>query len=261
MDEHKVTEIYRNDQCIKKPNGVAQLYYWAVVRREDRLHMCGNVVGHTKFVDSRNIHTSQVMHMQIDWDAGLLIAQTRNTLYYCPLEYCDFDKQDEEPDLIEGYAQIRAGYKDLIVEQEKPDIEEGQILLVFSNFDTYWFHRGYFWPTGSTEPERMRFHTAVGTFQDSCHVRWESPDKDQYNEKLIDIRYFPHPDNIEFYMEPTSDKEWYIKNIGTADMTFQTNVGRIIVSPGEQKRVCEESSTVEERPLSGGDLYPPVFIW
>lgn len=43
----------------------------------------------------------------------------------------------------------------------------------------------------------------------------------------IDLRYFPHYQNIEFYSEDTDGCPWYIENIGDVVIFARTSAGTI----------------------------------
>jgi len=76
----------------------------------------------------------------------------------------------------------------------------------------------------------------------------------------IDLRYFPHYQNIEFYSEDTDDKPWYIENIGDVTLFAKTSKGLIKLLPGECKEVCSENAEAEKPVLATGDLYPAGII-
>ena len=229
------------------------LHYWHLTKRNDRdeqfIQAQGIVSGHYRIADASSLYSSEVREVTIDWEAEEALVQTRNTRYHCPLEYIRFKKQDNYPELIPDYEEIKAKYER---KRQEPTIEQGKVLVVFSNFDEYYFHSLYYVPTDETEPVEYEAYPHVGTFQDSYLIEaWE---------KGIDIRYFPHYGNVEFYSQATNKCPWYIENIGSSTLYFQTGVGPIKLEPGERKQVIEENAEKEEVFLAGGDLYPAGVI-
>lgn len=230
------------------------LRYWHLViaydeKREQSVQAQGIVTGHYRIADSQYLYSSEVRDVKVDWDAEEALIQTRNTLFHCPLEYCDFKKQDEYPELLPDYEEIKEKYKD---KRQDHTIEPGKVLTVFSNYDDYYFHSLFYIPEGETEAVEYSAYPHIGTFQDSYLIQaWE---------KGIDIRYFPHMGNVEFYSESTNGCPWYIENIGSSTLYFQTRVGLIKLEPGERKRVKKENTEKEKPILAGGDLYPAGII-
>ncbi len=167
----------------KKP----QLHYWYVAEYEINGEMMrighGIVTGHKKLPDALDMHTSAVKAVYIDEDEKEILLTTQNNVYYCPLEYCSFEKQDKFPEIIPGYENIKEKYKDRI---EYPSIEAGKVLLVLSNFCDYYFHSLYFVPEDSKDGKKLESYGSahVGTFQDSFLVGTKG-----YG---IDLRYFPY---------------------------------------------------------------------
>ena len=119
------------------------LHQWYVdvcgdLQREEPL-LCGRgyVSGHQRLMDSTYIHTSYIKKMEVNDETKEMIIHTCNSIYFCPLEYCDFDKQDKNAGLLPDYERIKEQYYGKRVD---PSIEEGKVLLVLSNFDNYYFH-------------------------------------------------------------------------------------------------------------------------
>lgn len=209
----------------------------------------GNVVGHYRFEDSEWIHTSDIEEIDVDEESSEVIICTRNTRFFCKIDSWDFEEQDLYVDVFPNYEYYKNKYK---VEKEDP-IEPGKVLLSISNYDSYYFHDIFYKEDESSE--KMKFHTwpHVGMFQDSFLI---------HNEDFctFDIRYFPHPGNIEFYAEHTNGKPFFIENVGTEVLYAQTSVGIIKLEPGERKEVIAENTEKEKMFLSGGDLYPATVI-
>ncbi len=232
-----------------------QLHYWYIGEHEIEGEMLrighGIVTGHKRLSDAMDMHTSAVEGIHIDEEEGELILSTRNSVYHCPLEYCRFKKQDEYPDIIPDYEKLKQKYKDKI---EYPSIEPGKVLLVLANFCNYYFHSLYYVPKDSENGKCLEFSgwPHVGTFQDSYLINTE--------DYKIDLRYFPHYQNIEFYSEDTDGCPWFIENIGDIIIYAKTSVGTIKLGPGDRKEVAKENAEDETPILPDGDLYPAGII-
>ncbi len=226
-----------------------KLYYWypekCTDENGDYVIMRGRVSGHPRLTDSIFIYTTRVMQQQVDWERGELLVQTRNTLYHCPLEYADLAKLEEHREWIPEYDRIKAAYEGKIL---YPQIEPGKVLLVLSNFSEYYFHSLYYVKEEGEEPLKYTGWPHVGMFQDSYLI-----ETDDYE---VDLRYFPHYQNIEFYSEQTNQCPWYIENVGDVTLYCKTSAGVMKVAPGERKEVCEDNAEEEDVRLAGGDLYP-----
>lgn len=239
---------------IKVPR--TMLRYWHVDKRRDEgtgeeyLLAHGNVTGHKRLVDSTFIHTSVIQEMKINGVSGELEIQTMNTKYYCPLVYCNFKRQDEYAGLIPDYGSIKKKYSNTI---KTPTIEAGKVLLILSNFDEYYFNSLYYIPEGEKEPIKYTAYPHIGTFQDSFLIQDENWDK-------IDLRYFPHYQNIEFYAEHIGGKPLFVENIGDITLFADTSEGIIKLEPGDRKEVCKENAESDICGLPGGDLYPAGII-
>lgn len=226
-----------------------QLHYWFIKKVGDGIVANGIVTGHKKLADATYIHTSAIQTFWIDEDE--LVIKTYNSTYYCPLEYCRFDEQDLYSDVIPDYERIKAKYKDAI---KYPSIEKGKVLLVLADFAKYYFHSLYYVPEDSADDTKIEYRSwpHVGTFQDSFLIR------SAYGH--IDLRYFPHFQNIEFYSEKTTNRPLYIENIGSSVLYAKTHAGTIKLDPGDRKEVIEENTEKENTILPDGDLYPAGII-
>ena len=113
-----------------------------------------------------------------------------NSVYHCPIAYCDWEHQD---------------------------------------FYEYYFHSLYYVPEDSEDntPCEYSAYPHERTFQDSFLI--SAYNKGQECNELVDVRYFPHYQNIEFYAEYT--KPLY-------------------------KEVIPENAEKEPPVLPDGDLYP-----
>ena len=225
------------------------LHYWYIERYDENTLMAhGVVTGHPKLTDTMNIHTSAVAGVEIDRSKEEAVITTRNTVYRCPLAYCKFSKQDEYPDIIPDYKALKEKYEGKLT---YPEIEQGKVLLVLSDHDEYYFHSLC---VRDENGSVMKFsaHPHVGMVQDSFLI--------SADHSRIDIRYFPHPQNIEFYEDETNGMPLYAENIGTSviyikryDMTFK-------LYPGERKELSAENASDNAPPLPDGDLYPAVML-
>ena len=95
-------------------------------------------------------------------------------------------------------------------------------------------------------------HPHVGMFKDSFLIFGQGA--------KIDLRYFPHFENIEFYAERTDGKPFFLENIGDIELYAKTSKGIIRLNPGERKLVSEENAQKDDPFLLGGDLYPAKFM-
>ena len=232
------------------------LHYWYMDEQEANGHkflqLHGNVSGHNRLTDSSFIHTSRVNSYWIDYESGELIAQTHNTLYHCPLAYMEFERQNEkDPNhtIIAEYDEIKERYEK---KRYEPEIEPGKVLLVISNFDEYYCHSLFYRPDENSERAIYVTRPHVGMYQDSYLIT--------SMDYQIDLRYFPHYGNIEFYCERTDGKEWYIENIGDVVIYCETSVGQLRLDPHTRKKVSAENAEPENTILPGGDLYPAEII-
>ncbi len=211
----------------------------------------GIVTGHKRIADSVNMHTSAVQAISIDEEAEELIMTTRNSVYHCPLPYCRFKKQDEYPEVIPDFEKIKEKYEGKI---SCPSIEPGKVLLVLSNFCEFYFHSLYYVPKDSADGKKLKYRGIphIGTFQDSFLI-----DTEGYP---IALRYFPHFQNIEFYMQETDGCPLYIENVGDVVIFAVTECGTIRLEPGDRKEVTKENAEKKAPALAGGDLYPAGII-
>ncbi len=250
-----IIDSYIENLAQHKEGRKLRLHYWYIDEYEDDGEMIrvghGIVTGHKRLSDAMSLHTSKVRAIHIDEEEGELILTTRNSVYHCPLEYCKYRKQDKYPDIIPDYEDMKARYQDKI---EYPSIEPGKVLLVLANFCEYYFHSLYYVPKASEDGKELEYSgcSHVGTFQDSFLVNTE--------DYRVDLRYFPHFQNIEFYCQETDGCPWFMENIGDAVIFAQTYAGTIKLEPGDRKEVKKENAEKETPILPGGDLYPAGII-
>lgn len=206
----------------------------------------GIVTGHPRIPDTNHMSTSNVRAIYTDLEHGEVILTTMNHIYHCPLEYCCWLRQDEFPGLIPDYNLAKEKFQN----REDPSIESGKVLLVLSDHDEYYFHSLYYKETEEGEPCHYCGNAHVGMFQDSYLIHAE--------EVGIDLRYFPHFKDIEFYSEDTDGRPLYLENVGDSLLFAKTSKGVIRLHPGERKEVCKEHAEEEPPVLPNGDLYPAV---
>ena len=248
-------DSYVENLAAKEKGRKLQLHYWFIEEHEryGKKYIRGNgiVTGHALHGDSHELHTSPIQAMHVDDEAGELVLTTMNSVYHCPLDYCNFDRQDTMPNLIPDYDNLKQKYKDA---RQYPSIEPGNVLLVLSNFDNYYFNSLYFVPEKSKDGKPLKFNTwaHVGMFQDSFLIGTEDHE--------VDLRYFPHFQNIEFYMAKTDGCPLYIENIGDVVLYARTYEGVLKLNPGERKLVAKENAEDERPVLPDGDLYPAGII-
>ena len=224
------------------------LHYWYVEDvREDRVTAHGIVTGHPKLPDSIDINTSMVQSIEIDSEKEQAIIITRSkTVYHCPLNYCRFERQDEYAHLIPGYEEIKEKYEGKI---DRPEIEYGKALLVLSDFDNYYFHS----LCVKDKDGKVSDHSGyphVGMFQDSFLI----------NSHGIDLRYYPHYRNIEFYSTQTGGMPLYVENIGRSVIYIKYKGMTFAVQSGERKELCAENAEGDVGKLPDGDLYPAQIL-
>ena len=232
-----------------------QLHYWYIDERdyEGEKYTFGHgiVTGHQRLMDSTYMHTSEVRAIRVDEENKELILITRNSVYHCPLAYCRYKKQDSFPDIIPEYEELKKEYQGTI---EIPSIEPGKVLLVLADFCEYYFHSIFYIPKDSEQKEPLDYNGRphIGMFTDSFLVDVEGAD--------IDLRYFPHFRNIEFYMMITDECPIYLQNIGDTVLYASTHCGKIRLEPGDRKEVTKANAEPDPPALPDGDLYPAVIM-
>lgn len=229
-----------------------RLYNWYVrsYEEESELYHIGKgiVTGHPSIPDTNRISTSNVKAIYTDLEKGEVFLATMNHVYHCPLEYCKWYKQDKFSNLIPEYDLAKKKFQ----ARKQPSIEPGYVLLVLSDYDEYYFNSLYYKETEDAAPCNYYGDAHVGMFQDSYLIMAE--------EVGIDLRYFPHYKNIDFYREYTEGRPFYLGNIGNSVLFAKTSKGLIKLAPGERKKVCKENAEIEKPVLPRGDLYPADII-
>ena len=133
-----------------------------------------------------------------------------------------------------------------------PSIEPGKVLLVLADFREYYFDSLYYIPEGADERAEYRAYPHIGSFQDSFLIEAE--------DEPINLRYFPHYQNIEFYAQYTDGKPLFIENIGGTTLYAKASCGVLRLEPGERKEVTKDNAEKDYIVLPGGDLYPAGII-
>ncbi|WP_022765295.1 hypothetical protein [Butyrivibrio sp. XPD2006] len=220
----------------------AQLHNWYISEHEFfgkmRKIAHGIVTGHKKLEDSIYVHSSEVKAIHVDEEEEEMVITTGNSVYHCPLSYWDFKEQDEYPNAIPDYEQLKEKYNRAI---EYPTIEPGKVLLVLANFCKFYFHSLYYVPEDSESGEPVDYSdwASIGVFDMGMN-------KDIYRIVAdgcgIELRYFVRSQNIEFYHMQLDDCPLYIENIGNAVLYASTSAGIIRLDPGDRKEVTEENA-------------------
>lgn len=237
---------------LRKEENQICLYNWYVksYERDEEYFYIGKgvVTGHERIPDTNRMSTSNVKAIYTDLEHGEVILMTMNNVYHCPLEYCCWVKQDKFSDLIPEYDLAKKKFQN----RKDPSIGPGKVLLVLSDYDEYYFHSLYYKEKEEGESCHYYGNAHIGMFQDSYLITAE--------EAGIDLRYFPHFKNIEFYSEDTEGRPLFLENIGRSVLYVRTSKGLIKLAPGERKEVCKDNSEEDEPVLPQGDLYPAEII-
>ncbi len=250
-----IIDSYIDNLAKRDGNRRLMYHYWYVDIREysGKPFKIGHgvVTGHERLADSVFSHSSEVKAIHIDEDREEAVLTTRNSVYHCPLAYCDFKEQEKFPDIIPDYEKIKKKYEGKL---DNPTIEPGKVLLVLANFCEYYFHSICYIPRDSKDKKPLEWlkWAHVGMFQDSYLISVKGT--------RIDLRYFPHFQNIEFYSTKTEDMPLYLENIGDVTLYAKTDCGTIRLEPGDRKEVSEENVETERPILPSGDLYPAAII-
>lgn len=238
-----------------------RLYNWYISDKDNQAH--GNVKGNPKIKDTTFIHTSTVNGVEIDFENEEALITTRHTLYHAPLSHCDIDMQAGFPDMLPEFEKIKEKYSKgrivdprLFGEIERrivfPTIEQGKILLVLSDFDEYYFHS--LCVIGEDgEPLRYSAHAHIGTYQDSFLILADK------GKSVIDLRYFPHYGNIEFYASDTDGMPLYAENISESTLYIRLHKLMFSLKGGQRIELCEKNACEDIDGLPDGDMYPAQF--
>lgn len=225
-----------------------KMHYWYIDDFEfngqkfKSLH--GHISGHASIPDTTFANTSEVLDVSLNMPAEEVIVETRNSTYHCPFAYCKTAKQDNYPDYVPDYSMI----KNMFAGQKiYPEIEPGNVLLVFSDFDEFYFHSMFCAPDIANGPLEYSAGPHISVDQDSYLVRTM--------DKEVDVRFYPHYKNVEFYKEESSGMPIYLENIGDCTFYAKTSVGVIELKAGERKGISAENVMKEQINLPGGDLY------
>ena len=116
----------------------------------------------------------------------------------------------------------------------------------------YYFHSLYCIPEGADQPCEYSGDAHIGMFQDSYLI--------EADNGRIDLRYFPHFQNIEFYSEHTQGMPLFLENVGDVVLYAKTSAGMMKLDPGDRKEVIKANAESETLSLPNGDLYPAGII-
>ena len=220
------------------------LHNWFVSGNDAKMIAHGVVTGHKKLPDTMFIHTSPIKGIEIDSECGEATIITMNTIYRCPLNSLKFSEQDNHPELIHDYEAVREKFS---VPFEEPEIEQGKVLLVLSDHDEYYFH-SLCVKDKDGKPVKYSAHPHIGTFQDSYLISADGG--------KVDLAYFPHFRNIEFYSCHTDNRPLYAENIGESVIYIGCQGHDYKLDPGERKELVEDNAEKDVPDLPDGDLYP-----
>ncbi len=224
------------------PKGIF-LHYWYIEPVGEYRIGHGIVTGHPRLPDTTDMHTSAIQSMRFDADREELMLNTMNNVYHCPMSYCSFRQQDNFPDVIENYGELKAKYEGTI---KYPETEQGKVLLVLSDFDEYYFH-SLCVRDGNGKRLNYTGNAHIGMFQDSYLVGADN----------VDIRWFPHYRNIEFYSRETDGMPLYAENIGSSTLYVIDGGCTYALRPGERKELIPANAeAAPPTDLPDGDLYP-----
>ena len=112
------------------------------------------------------------------------------------------------------------------------DFEDGSVTLQLSDRDDYYFHA----LVCAGEQDDCKVMPHVGTSQDSFLI-WSGDGE-------MNLRYFPHWRNIEFYCIDTDDRPFFVQNVGdrTLYVTYELASRRyIVLHPGDRKELTAEN--------------------
>ena len=163
------------------------------------------------------------------------------------MEYCSLVKQEiENPGGIGDDDIVKI--LDIVNNRVEPSIDDGNILITLSTFESRYFHSIYYRKPGDMEPVEFEAYPHIGTYQDSFLIT--------SREKNLNFRYFPHPYAISFYSYSDAGIPVYLENIGFDTICAETYLGVIKLEPGERRLVSREN--IEQDPLDiiRNDLYP-----
>ena len=233
---------------------IAYLHRWYIDIYHGYVVAHGNVKGHYRLMDSTFIHTSEVQSVEANEQTGEVIIITRNTEYHCDIQDCLSKQMDEEyfGNIIELAAKLQ--------KPRKFALPDNSILLVISNYLEYYFDTVICKYEGNIYEGFVSPHT--GMFQDSCLIRFSPSDipKELYE---IDLRYFPHYQNMEAYSWYHRDMPVYIENSGDEELYFNAPEGLFKIEPGVRVLIDSKNAINKKNApnLSKGDLYPAPIMY
>lgn len=206
---------------------IAKLYNWYILDKGEYCVAYGNVMESEKFPDRLFIHTSMIHNVDIDGET--VNIHTKNSVYVCNLKNCCFENQKRLDCLPVDLDFFAKKY------EEKYDVDTNSILLAFSDYEAYFFKKATL--NKDHKEIDLPIYIHLGMMQDSCIIGDECG--------LYDIRYFPNPGNIEFYIMDVEKIPVDLYNAGEKVLYFTTEYGMIEVLPNEKKRICGKN-TIDE---------------
>ena len=194
----------------------------------------GYCINHRKLPDNTLLHSSKVLSLYLDSSKQEIIIESRNSIFHCPLDYCNFHQQDKTPHLIPYYEKVKKQHEN---SDAYPKIEEGNFLLVLSSDYHFLFHSAYCKLNKQDKPIHFTSDIHSGMFTDSVLIHKDRDDKTDTEGLTFDLRFYPGFRNAEFYCEKTGHLPFYIQNVGSNPLTCTTEKGRITLEPSERKKI------------------------
>lgn len=194
----------------------------------------GYCINHRKLSDNTFLHSSKILSLYLDELKQEIIVESRNSIFHCSLNYCDFYQQDRAPYLIPFYKDIKEKHEN---SDTYPKIEEGNFLLVLSSDYPFLFHSAYCKLNKQDKPIHFKSDIHSGMFTDSVLIHKDRNDETDTEDLTFDLRFYPGFRNAEFYCEKTGNLPFYIQNVGSNPLTCTTQKGRITLEPSERKRI------------------------
>lgn len=205
-----------------REEGSVKLRNWFLTGHEGTYTAHGYVEGNPRFRDGTFIYTSEVQSILEDGEDWITI-QTKNSVYRCAWEECNFNRQEPMEKLRRFPEALRK------IQTFPEGLPQECIFLAFSSDDEYFFRRGAVRTRNGTSWLVLFPH--LGMFQDSCILM----EQEGMAVSRIDIRYFPFPAflGMEFYQFETDGLTVFLRNEGKKSMRFRLEEETLELRPGE----------------------------
>lgn len=222
---------------------------WYLATENNTVTVHGKLTSCPGYTDISQIYDTSVLNTELDSEKNEMIISVRDAVFRCPMRYCHFKMQDNEPYLIKDYEKLKTQH---LNKSRNPEIEQGKVLLVLSDFDEYYFHSLCARYDNGCIKEYYSSPN-IGNYQGNYQTVYGI---ETYDTAIV-LRYYPHFGNIEFYFADTDNLPLYAENIGTRDLYIRLNGMIFCVKPDERKElVIENSEKYTHYVLPDGDLYP-----